>query len=122
MISFYHTDSPIIRQESYREKAVAFATAFYLLLPEGLAVGALVHGRILLMGANQDLVQRAVVLMAAVMGALLDSAFDALVCVTVHKETSFELDSGIVWTDSGKLCRKLFPMLPNVLSCAILYI
>ena len=84
MISSYHTDSPIIRQESYREKAVAFATAFRLLLPEGLAVGALVHGRILLMGADQDLIQGAVVLSLAMMGALLNGALDALVCMTVH--------------------------------------
>jgi len=57
---------------------------FFLLLPERLAVGALVHGRILLMGAHQNLVQRAVVLALAMMGALLDSTFDALVCIIVH--------------------------------------
>jgi len=55
-----------------------------LLLPEGLAVGALVHGGIGLMGANQDPVQRTVVLVLAVVCTLLDGTFNALVCVTVH--------------------------------------
>jgi hypothetical protein len=39
------------------------------------------------MGAHQDLVQRAVVLMTAMMGALLDGTLDALVCMTVHNES-----------------------------------
>ena len=46
------------------------------------------------MGANQDLVQRAVVLMAAVMGALLDGTFDTLVCMTIHRKASFEIGFG----------------------------
>ena len=36
------------------------------------------------MGAHQDLVQRAVVFGIAVIGAGLDGAFDALVCIAVH--------------------------------------
>jgi hypothetical protein len=39
------------------------------------------------MGAYQDLVQRAIVLMAAVMGALLDGTFDTLVGMTVHNKS-----------------------------------
>ena len=58
--------------------------ALQLLLTEGLAVGALVLGGVHLMGAHQDFIQRAVVLMAAVMGALLDGTFDTLVGMTVH--------------------------------------
>ena len=54
------------------------------LLAEGLAVGALVHGGILLMGAHQDFVQRAVVLGIAVVSAGCDGAFDALVGIAVH--------------------------------------
>ena len=46
------------------------------------------------MGAHQNLVQRTVVLVAAVMGALLDGTFDALVCMTVHKKASFEIEFG----------------------------
>ena len=56
----------------------------HLFLAEGHAVGALVHGGIRLMGAHQDPVQRAVVLLTAVVCALANSAFNALVCVTVH--------------------------------------
>ena len=56
----------------------------FLLLAEGLAVGTLVHGGIHFMGAHQDAVQRAVVLGIAVIGALLDGAFDALVGMVVH--------------------------------------
>ena len=55
-----------------------------LLHAEGLAVGALVLGGICLMGAHQDLIQRAVVCLLAVMGALLNSAFNALVSLAVH--------------------------------------
>ena len=58
-----------------------------LLLAEGLAVSALIGSGVHLVGAHQDLIQRTVVLMAAVMGALLDGALDALVCMTVHNES-----------------------------------
>ena len=43
------------------------------------------------MGAHYDLVQGAVVLVLAVICAVLDGAFDALVCVTVHLTSSFYL-------------------------------
>ena len=56
----------------------------FLLLAEGFAVGALIHGRILLMGAHQDSIQGAVVFGIAVVSALLNGAFDALVCLVVH--------------------------------------
>ena len=65
-----------------------------LLLTEGLAVGALILSGIHLVGADKDFVQRTVVLVAAVMGALLDGTFDTLVCVTVHKKASFEIGFG----------------------------
>ena len=54
------------------------------LFAEGLAVGALVHGGVSLMGADHDAVQRAVVLGVAMVSALLDGTLDALVCMTVH--------------------------------------
>ena len=63
-------------------------------LTEGLAVGALVHGRVGFMGAYQNPVQRAVVLVLAMMGALLDGAFDTFVGMTVHSSSSFDLKSG----------------------------
>ena len=55
-----------------------------LLLPEGLAVGALIHSGICLMGTDHDSIQRTVVLGIAVISTLLNGAFNALVCVTVH--------------------------------------
>ena len=55
-----------------------------LLLPEGLAVGALVHGGVCFVSTHQDAVQGAVVGLIAMMGALTDGAFDALVCMAIH--------------------------------------
>ena len=46
------------------------------------------------MGAHHDLIQGAVVLMVAVVGAGAHGAFDGLVGVTVHKKASFEFGSG----------------------------
>ena len=37
------------------------------------------------MGAHQDAIQRAVVLAVAVISALLNGAFDTLVCVAIHR-------------------------------------
>lgn len=62
--------------------------SFPLLLVEGHAVGALVLGGIALVGANQNGIQRAVVLGSAVVGALAYGTLDALVGVTVHKRSS----------------------------------
>ena len=55
-----------------------------LLLLEGFAVGALIHSRIGLVGAHQNTVQRTVVFAVAVVSALLDSAFDALIGIAIH--------------------------------------
>ena len=52
---------------------------------EGLAVGALVHGGVCLVGTNQDAFQGAEVCILAVMGALCNGAFNALVCMAVHE-------------------------------------
>lgn len=64
-------------------------------LAEGFAVGALVLGGVVLVGAHQDLVQGAVVLLAAVVGALLHGAGNAVVgragmagIVGVHENAS----------------------------------
>ena len=59
-----------------------------LLFAEGLAVGALVHGGVCLVGTDHDPIQRAVVLVLAVVCALGNGAFDALVGIAVH---SFDL-------------------------------
>jgi hypothetical protein len=55
-----------------------------LLSAEGLAVGALLVGGVHLMGAHLNVIQRAVVLGVTVIGALLNGAGDALVCVAIH--------------------------------------
>ena len=91
-----------------------------LLFAEGHAVGALIHGGIHLMGTNHDLIQGAVVLVITMVGALLDSTFDALVCMTVHRKASFDLTSPIVWTQRRELCWEFSPLLHFAVSCGIL--
>ena len=53
--------------------------AFALLLDEGHAVGTLVDRRVGLMGADADAVEGAVILAAAVVAALSNVTFDAVV-------------------------------------------
>ena len=53
-------------------------------LTERLAVGALIHGGVNFVGAHENPIQRAVVLVLTVMGALVHGAFDALVGMTIH--------------------------------------
>ena len=60
-----------------------------LLLAEGHAVSALILGGIGLVGTHQNPIQRTVVLALTVMGTLLDSAFNGLVGMEVHKSSSF---------------------------------
>ena len=79
---------------------------YKLFLAEGHAVGALIHSGIHLVGTNQDFVQGTVVLMAAMVGALLDGAFDALVCMTVHKIASFLIGFGNSMNDFSKIIRE----------------
>ena len=73
-----------------KRKAAAFAAAKdALLLAEGLAVGALVNGGVGLVGADKNTIQRTEVFGVAVIGALLNGAFDALVGITAHNNSSF---------------------------------
>ena len=84
--------------DSSSKKAAAENTAanrdFELLLAEGHAVGALILGGICLVGTHGDAVERTVVFLLAVMGALADSTFDGLVGMAVHKKASFEIGFG----------------------------
>jgi hypothetical protein len=73
----------MFRQGKLRQQNAA-AIAPVLLLAEGFAVGALILGGVHLVGTHQDLIQGAVVLVTAVVGALLDGALDALVGMTIH--------------------------------------
>ena len=79
----YHNGGNRFRQGKLRQQLLPQSSSC-LLLAERLAVGALIRSGIHLVGTHQNLVQGAVVLVAAVMGALLDSTLDALVCMTVH--------------------------------------
>ena len=58
---------------------------------EGHAVGALIHSGIALVGTHQNPVQGAVILAAAVMGALMHGAFNGLVGVTIHNRNLLSL-------------------------------
>ena len=76
--------------------AAAFAAAHSLLFPEGLAVGALVHGRILLVSTYQNPIQRTIVLGVTVVRALLDGAFDGHISIVFHDRGLLLLNSGLV--------------------------
>ena len=76
--------SPLFVKPKICERRRRSAAVSHSLLAEALAVGALILGGVGLMGTHQNPVQRAVVLMVAVVSAGLDSAFDALVCIAVH--------------------------------------
>ena len=66
------------------DPAAAAAGSVGLLLAEGHAVGALVHGGIGLVGTHQDAVQGTVVGAVAVISTLGNGTLDALVGVAVH--------------------------------------
>ena len=63
-----------------------------LFLAEGHAVGALIHGGIAFVGADHNAIQCAVIFVLAVVCALMNGAFNALVCFAVHIVSSFCCD------------------------------
>ena len=65
--------------------AVPERLLLFLLAHKGQAVGALIHSGVALMGANLNLVQRTEVLQVAVVHTLVDSAFDRLVSLIIHR-------------------------------------
>lgn len=91
-----------VKKKSRQRKAAALGSLF----TEGFTVGALVHGGIQLVGTHQNAVQGAIVLVFAMMRALLDGTLDALIGMTVHLASSFDLDSGIVWRVRKKIYGK----------------
>jgi hypothetical protein len=107
-----------VRQEKTRQQRLPRSKK-HLLLAEGHAVGALVHGGIGLVGTHQNPLQRAVVLLAAVMGTGLHSALDALVCMTVHIPFLLPGLLALVWPPEGKRFIKNFPILLFSASCDI---
>ena len=60
------------------------AAASTLLLAEGLAVSALVNSGVGFVGANHNAIQRTIVGIIAVVCALVNGAFNALVCMAAH--------------------------------------
>jgi len=56
----------------------------FLLLDEGQTIGTLIHGGVTLMGADFDLIQRAIVLQCTVVCTLGHGAFNRLVCLHIH--------------------------------------
>ena len=80
-----------VRQGKLRQPGLPQSSFLQLLLAEGHAVGALVNSGVHFVGTHQDAVQGAVILVATMVGALLDSTLDALVCMTVHRKASFEI-------------------------------
>ena len=73
-----------------------------LLLAEGLAVGALVLSGVHLVGAHQNPVQGAVVLILAMISTLLNGTLDALVGMAIHKNASFEFGFAASMADTGQ--------------------
>ena len=59
--------------------------ALFLLLAERLAVGALIHSGICLMGTHQNTIQGAEVCVLAMICALCNSTLNALVGMTIHR-------------------------------------
>ena len=107
---------------SSRKNAAAKAAAkqkAYLLLAEGHTVGTLIHGRIALMGTHQNPLQRAVVLLAAMVGAGLHSAVDALVGMTVHIPFLLPGLLALVLPRMRKPFMKFFPILLFSTGCDI---
>ena len=78
-----------------------------LLLAEGHTVGALIHRGAGLVGAHQNLVQRAVVLVLAVVCAVLNGTFDALVGVVVHLKILLFIWFGCSMPDFLQAIRKV---------------
>ena len=78
---------------------------------EGIAVGALLLGRIHLMGADLYTVQRAVVRSAAMVCALVDAAVNALVCMTFfHDHVLLFVDSVLAFPVRRILCTGLLSL------------
>lgn len=87
--------------------------AVRLLLQVGQAVGALVHGRVGLMGADADLVQGAEVLGPAVVGAVAHAALDTFVGMTIHCSFLLWFGTALVCPPPRGLCRRLSAEKPD---------
>ncbi len=71
---------------SNKKGCVLQRTQKELLLSEGLAVSALIHSGVTLVGAYQNAVQSALVGILTVVSALMNGTFNALVCLAIHNQ------------------------------------
>ena len=69
------------------------------------------------MGTHQDFVQRTEVLVAAMVGTLLYSAFDAFVGMTVHRKASFKMGFG---NSMGIFLKMILEKVSNVAKMVLL--
>ena len=72
------------------------------LLAEGLAVSALILSGCSLVGAHQNALQRAEVCVLTVMGALLNSTLNGLVCMAIHSVILLILVIDLEYPTRGK--------------------
>lgn len=80
-----------------------------LLLTEGLAVGALIHSGIGLVGAYLDLIQAAVILAVTVVHALGNSTGNGLICIAVHNILLLVGDAASIPQLQLKYTKRLLP-------------
>lgn len=78
----YDTMNPFLVKRKIRRRLPPYWQVS--LLAEGLAIGALIHSGVSLVGSNQNALQGAVIGILAVMGTLLHSTLNALVCIGIH--------------------------------------
>ena len=96
-------------------RVICFCCVILALSLEGSAVGALGHGGVGLVGYHLDLGKRAVVLLAAMVGALGNGAADALVCVHLSHLTFCDIDfiicrkSVVILICKNTLKERIFP-------------
>ena len=76
-------------QSRKKTKAAAVAAAKMLLLAEGLAIGALIHGGVCLVGAHLNAVQAAIILTAAMVLAGGYGAVDAAIGFLHNEKAPF---------------------------------
>ena len=92
---------------SYRLSGSA-GEASTLLPVERKTIGALIHGRIALVGTDLYAAERTVIDAVTVMLALSDSAFNALVCFAVHNhDLLFDHRHSICNQKGGHSCQYL---------------
>ena len=73
-----------VKMKRQKKAATVVAAEKGLLFLKGLAVGALIHGRIGFVSPYQNAIQGAEVFIIAVVCTLLNSTFDRFICFAIH--------------------------------------